>query len=286
MAVIYSQKTGTFMTKKGSLIIYIAMIIVGIFGLFLYIEPSKDKDDNAYASTPKKIEKLQVAVLQRDIPEKTILKRSDFIIKDVLPEEVDKKNYLNVTNELPINWAVNTSLPADSYILANNAVKPGSDEYLSMFLQAGNVLYPFKLDARDSYLLNNIKPGSGVDIYLSYSRKTGNDGRPEIVSPPHSIEDSRLKPILKNKRVLAIRTETAINSTAELILEMQDKDIKIIKGLEVGNAKLVLFPADTSVRGKEYDHIRKGITPYEKNWPESDDAIFGSSMSGVTELRG
>lgn len=286
MAVIYLHKTGTFMAKKGSLTIYIVMIIVGIFGLFLYIEPSKDKDDNAYASTPKKIEKVQVAVLQRDIPEKTILKRSDFIIKDVLPEEVDKNNYLNVTNELPINWAVNTSLPANSYILSNNVVKPGSDEYLSMFLQAGNVLYPFKLDAKDSYLLNNIKPGSGVDIYLSYSRKIGNDGRPEIVSPPHSIEDSRLKPILKSKRVLAIRTESVLNSTAELILEMQDKDIKILKGLEVGNAKLVLFPVDTSVRGKEYDHIRKGITPYEKNWPESEDAIFGSSMSGVTELRG
>ncbi|HGB3295336.1 TPA: hypothetical protein ACIVBI_004313, partial [Salmonella enterica subsp. enterica serovar 40:-:1,5] len=111
-------------------------------------------------------------------------------------------------------------------------------------------------------------------------------GRPEIVSPPHSIEDSRLKLILKNKRVLAIRTESPLNSTAELILEMQNKDIKIIKGLDVGNAKLVLFPADTSVRGKKYDHIRKGIPPYEKNWPESEEAIFGSSMSGVTELRG
>lgn len=269
------------MNKKGSLLIYITMIIVGIFGLFLYAEPSKDNNDNTNEYKEKPMQKAHVALLQRDIPEKAILKRSDFIVKELPVEEVDGQEYLNVSKELPVNWALKSALPMGSYIPAKSVVKPGSDEYLSMFLQAGHVLYPFQLDEKDNYLLNNIKSGDSVDIYLSYSRKLGSDSRPEIISPPHSIEDSRLKPILKNKRVLAIRKDISPNN--ELVLEMQDKDIKILKGLEASNAKLILFPANDNVENKA---VSDGITPYEKSWPVTEDAIFGSSMSGVTELRG
>lgn len=148
-----------------------------------------------------------------------------------------------------------------SYLQPTALVEPGSDDYIAMFIMPGNVLYPFELDASDNYLLTNLKPVASVDIYLSYGLRQDDNGSEDIISSAKSIRDTRLKPLMINRRVLAIRRvnpdekEKSQESRSQLLVELRDAEIKLLKGLE-GNARILLFPTarnpiDLRSRGSE-----------------------------------
>ncbi|MGK2888863.1 MAG: hypothetical protein ACSLEN_06295 [Candidatus Malihini olakiniferum] len=122
-------------------------------------------------------------------------------------------------------------------------VEPVSDKYIAMFIIPRNMLYPFKLETYDNYLLTNLKPVSGVDIYLYYSLSQDDNGKAGIVSLIKSILYTRLKPLMINKRVLAIRSikeNKKEENVSQLLVELRDTGIKFLKGLE-GKARILVF---------------------------------------------
>ncbi|KJG71918.1 hypothetical protein UA70_03205 [Raoultella planticola] len=179
-------------------------------------------------------------------------------------------------------------------------VAPGSDEYLTLFLRPGNILYTFELNKSDNYLLNNIKAGQGVDIYLSYRRIYPKHEDTLEVGAEQSREKNqlynRLKPLMGNKRVLAIRpAKTVVNNGvnvvekgSQLVVELQDHEVKMLKGLGGELANILLFPATTTPEGKS----TIALPSPEAAWPVSDDVIFNlppvpaKLTSEINELRG
>lgn len=284
--------------KRSALVVYIAMIIVGIIGLFFYLNQSKAPvSPQTKQQTPQ--ETIAVAVARRNLEANSVLQADDFQIKNVSVNVGSLDTQFNLSGHNPLHWALKSPVAADAYIPPSALVMPGSDDYLAMFLQPGNVLYTFTLEASDNYLLTNLKPGQGVDIFLSYSIKPGRDGVDEIVSPAHSIKDSRLKPLMTNKRVLAMRTAKTVAKNgvdapekgSQLITELTDNEVKILKGLE-GKTRILLFPAAQENTG-ENKSANGVLSGREAAWPVSDQPIFNepqsepiSEATKVNELRG
>ncbi|HHR1160307.1 TPA: hypothetical protein ACS3AQ_005038, partial [Raoultella ornithinolytica] len=152
----------------------------------------------------------------------------------------------------------------------------------------------------DNYLLNNIKAGQGVDIYLSYRRIYPKHEDTLEVGAEQSREKNqlynRLKPLMGNKRVLAIRpAKTVVNNGvnvvekgSQLVVELQDHEVKMLKGLGGELANILLFPATTTPEGKS----TIALPSPEAAWPVSDDVIFNlppvpaKFTSEINELRG
>lgn len=284
--------------KRSALVIYIVMIIVGIVGLFFYVNKSQSpKPLRVRQQENIRQETIAVAVARRDLEASSVLQSGDFQIKNVSVGAGSADVQFNITNTNPVNWALKSPVSANAYIPPASLIAPGSDEYMAMFLQPGNVLYTFELESSDNYLLTNLKPGQGVDIYLSYSLRTGVDGTNEIVSPAHSIHNSRLKPLMVNRRVLAIRLAQIMmkngiavsEAGSQLIVELQDNEVKMLKGLE-GKAKILLFP---TIQGVSVDKTETVVLPHtEASWPVSNDVIFNElrpaavATTEVNELRG
>lgn len=278
--------------KKSALIIYILMIVMGGVGILFYMK-------SAYTPTPatsemqanSSTETIIVAVAQHDLAANSILKKDDFQLKSisVSPDSTDMQFDLK-ENDLT-HWAVKSAVAKGSYLQPNALVEPGSDDYIAMFITPGNVLYPFELDTSDNYLLTNVKSGASVDIYLAYGLRQNDNGSEEIISPAKSIRDTRLKPLMVNRRVLAIRRvnmdekEKAQENRSQLLVELRDAEIKLLKGLE-GSARILLFPTvgspiDSRSRGSET------LSGKEATWPVSGAPLFDGPRSRPTnEWRG
>ncbi|WP_143508011.1 hypothetical protein [Raoultella ornithinolytica] len=107
---------------------------------------------------------------------------------------------------------------------------------------------------------------------------------------------NRLKPLMGNKRVLAIRpAKTVVNNGvnvvekgSQLVVELQDHEVKMLKGLGGELANILLFPATTTPEGKS----TIALPSPEAAWPVSDDVIFNlppvpaKLTSEINELRG
>jgi len=287
--------------KKGGLLVYVVMIVVGILGLFLYFNQSRTAVPLQASQPEKKPQQtISVAVAVRDLDARTVLRPEDFRIKTVMVEVGSSDARFNLVDNNLDNWALKSAVPANSWILPGLLMEPGSNEYLALFLQPGNILYTFELNKSDNYLLNNIKAGQGVDIYLSYRRIYPKHEDTLEVAADQSREKNqlynRLKPLMGNKRVLAIRpAKTVVNNGvsvvekgSQLVVELQDREVKMLKGLGGELANILLFPAATSPDGKSPITLP---TP-EEAWPVSDDIIFNlppvpaKLATEINELRG
>lgn len=287
--------------KKGGLLVYVVMIVVGILGLFLYSNQSRTAVPLQASQPEKKPQQtISVAVAVRDLDARTVLRPEDFRIKTVMVEVGSSDARFNLVDNNLDNWALKSAVPANSWILPGLLMEPGSNEYLALFLQPGNILYTFELNKSDNYLLNNIKAGQGVDIYLSYRRiYPKHEDTLEVVADQSREKNqlyNRLKPLMGNKRVLAIRpAKTVVNNGvsvvekgSQLVVELQDREVKMLKGLGGELANILLFPAATSPDGKSPITLP---TP-EEAWPVSDDIIFNlppvpaKLATEINELRG
>lgn len=283
--------------KKSALGIYVIMIVLGLVGIFVYATKSEQpaRQIESHKNIPQ--ETIAVAVATKDLKAESILQPDDFQIRNINVAVGSADKEFKITQPSLNNWAVNSSISSGAYISPKMLVEPGTDEYLSMFLQPGNVLYTFEISSSDNYLLRNVKPGQGIDVYMSYSLKQGEDGFNEIISPALKISESRLKPLFINKRVLAIRQAGVVNKNGVerieggslIIAELKDNEIKLLKSLE-GKAKMILFPSsqrpDLKTQG---DNLSK---QNEAPWPVINEPIFKFSESprplvkDVDELRG
>ncbi|QFG76599.1 hypothetical protein DMB90_08650 [Raoultella planticola] len=96
-------------------------------------------------------------------------------------------------------------------------------------------------------------------------------------SPGKNQLYNRLKPLMGNKRVLAIRpAKTVVNNGvsvvekgSQLVVELQDREVKMLKGLGGELANVLLFPAATSRRKSTI-----ALPSLEAAWPVSDDVIL------------
>jgi pilus assembly protein CpaB len=296
-----NAKWKTMNMKRGGLLVYVVMIVVGILGLFFYFNQSRPAAILQASQPEKKPQQtISVAVAIRDLDASTVLRAGDFQMKTVTVEVGSSDAQFNLAGKSLDNWALKSAVPANSWILPGLLAEPGSNEYLSLFLQPGNILYTFELNKADNYLLNNVKAGQGVDIYLSYRRIYPKHEDTLEVGADQSREKNqlynRLKPLMGNKRVLAIRpAKTVVNNGvsvvekgSQLVVELQDREVKMLKGLGGELANVLLFPAATSPEGKS----TIALPSLEAAWPVSDDVIFNlppvpaKLASEINELRG
>ena len=278
--------------KKSALVIYMLMILTGTVGILFYMKSENtpvSRQNETLGDYPR--ETISVAVAMHDLAANSILKKDDFQLKSlsVTPGSTDMQFNIN-ENDLT-HWAIRSAVAKGSYLQPTTMVEPGSDDYIAMFIIPGNVLYPFELETSDNYLLTNLKPGSGVDIYLSYSLGQDNNGKAAIVSPAESILDTRLKPLMINKRVLAIRSvngnkkEKNEENESQLLIELRDAEIKFLKGLE-GKARILVFPTIKGTTDSRTD-VNHALSDKEVAWPVSSVPLFDEPRSRPThEWRG
>lgn len=278
--------------KKSALIIYVLMILTGSIGILFYMKSAHTPTPGTSEMQAHSLtETIVVAVALHDLAANSILKKDDFQLRNisVSPESTDMQ--FNIKENDLIHWALKNAVAKGSYLQPTALVEPGSDDYIAMFIMPGNVLYPFELDASDNYLLTNLKSGASVDIYLSYGLRQDDNGSEEIISPARSIRDTRLKPLMINRRVLAIRRvdqnekEKAQESRSQLLVELRDAEIKLLKGLE-GNARILLFPTVRSPIDLR-SRASETLSGKEGTWPVSGDPLFDGPRSRPTnEWRG
>ncbi|TCT87798.1 pilus assembly protein CpaB [Gibbsiella quercinecans] len=287
--------------KRSGLIVYTVMIVVGILGLFFYFNQSHTVVPQQVSQPEIKPQQtISVAVAVRDLEATTVLRAEDFQIKTVAVDVGSTDSQFNLVGKTLDRWALKSAVPAGSWIMPTLLVEPGSNDYLSLFLKPGNILYTFELKKPDNYLLDNIKAGQGVDIYLSYRRVYPKQEETLEISAEQSreknLQHNRLKPLMGNKRVLAIRPAKTVNNNgvkvvekgSQLVVELQDREVKMLKGLGGDLANVLLFPTTASQDGQS----DIALPVMEAAWPVSNDMIFNAPaapetlVTKINELRG
>ncbi|HKS33712.1 MAG TPA: SAF domain-containing protein [Enterobacteriaceae bacterium] len=275
--------------KKNVLGIYIVMIVIGIVGLFFYINQSRVPAPSSAPQHAVPQETIAVAVARRDLQAGDVLQANDFQLKNMSVAQGSADLTFNFAAVNPLGYALKSAVQAESFIPPSTLVQPGSDDYLAMFIKPESVIYPFTLDDNDSYLLQNLVAGQGVDIYLSYSLDAESN---DVVSPANSIRDSRMKALMLDKRVLSVKPATTVKKNgveivergSQVVVELQHYEVKMLKELQDKNARIFLFPAVAKARAG--DAIKNSILPEkEAAWPIKEDEIF-TTVNEVGELRG
>lgn len=275
--------------KKNVLGIYIVMIVIGIVGLFFYINQSRVPAPSSVPQQAVPQETIAVAVARRDLKAGDVLQADDFQLKNMSVAQGSADLTLNLAAVNPLGYALKSAVQAESFIPPSALVQPGSDDYLAMFIKPESVIYPFTLDDNDSYLLQNLVAGQGVDIYLSYSLDAESN---DVVSPARSIRDSRMKALMLDKRVLSVKPATTVKKNgveivergSQVVVELQHYEVKMLQELQDKNARILLFPAVAKARAS--DAIKNSTLPEkEAAWPIKEDEIF-TTENEVGELRG
>lgn len=281
-------------------LISIVLILVGVFGIFmLYNTQSTETPPVVPPPSPTSTEPeirnvtISVAIAKEDLAEKTVLTAEDFQLGTIkVPEDSVERRIYDLKKPTSITgYAINAPIAKDAFIPISTLVEPGSMEYIALFKQPGTIIYTFNLQKNEQYLIDNLKSGNYVDIFLAYERNRLANGKNEYVSPPalkNSVSDVYLKPLMMHKRVLSMNKPHAninninnVNENIELVIELSDFDMKIMKAIE-DRSKLVLFPSLP-------DNLDIPITPLPEgvsSWPISDEAIFNLGINGIREIRG
>ena len=77
-----NAKWNTMNMKRGGLLVYVVMIVVGILGLFFYFNQSRTAAPLQASQPEKKPQQtISVAIATRDLDARTILRAGDFQIK-------------------------------------------------------------------------------------------------------------------------------------------------------------------------------------------------------------
>ena len=277
------------MKDKKLIVLYLAMIVVGLALLFTKSAPPpvEPKEERIVAEPPKKeepkTEVINVAVAKRDINKKTILTKDDYYFKSI-EVAVNKERPKFVTEAAKIDaYVVKNHIAKDTVIEENLIASPNSEDYVLLALKEGNYMFPFSIDPIDSYLLKNLKSGDLIDLYVFYGDETekgANIREDKLVSPSRDFVKNRLKPIIVGKKVLYFdRGEDELdknynkNNVAQVQLELSNREIKLLRTL-MTNSTIIMYP---STFKKNVEDGLRLLSDKEKNWPLSEKDIFSGT---------
>ncbi|MBJ3589767.1 hypothetical protein JGC56_01105 [Salmonella enterica subsp. enterica serovar Saintpaul] len=291
------------MSKKYSLIINIAMIVIGIIGMLLYFI-----SNNRKSVQPQQIQQIQqvevpqerisVAVAQKDLVGGTVLTSSDFKYESrtVAKDSDEIKNFK--INGSVNEWMVRDAIKAGSEIPVPLLIKPGTVEYIRMSAKPGQIVYGFSIKKADSYLFANLKVGGGVDIYLSYNlvHDKTDDGQVQTISSIETSQDiisnRRFKLLLKNKKILSIArasrslTEKVVTDEVNpmtnegyMLVELTSDEVRILKGLDGG--KFYIFPTTDGISQPEIKPENSVLIGAEGQWPIDNRNILFNEIKPI-----
>lgn len=277
------------MKDKKLIVLYLAMIVVGLALLFTKSAPPpvEPKEERIVAEPPKKeepkTEVINVAVAKRDINKKTILTKDDYYFKSI-EVAVNKERPKFVTEAAKIDaYVVKNHIAKDTVIEENLIASPNSEDYVLLALKEGNYMFPFSIDPIDSYLLKNLKSGDLIDLYVFYGDETekgANIREDKLVSPSRDFVKNRLKPIIVGKKVLyfdfgeeELDQKYKKNKAAQVQLELSNPEIKLLRTL-MTNSTIIMYP---STFKKNVEDGLRLLSDKEKNWPLSEKDIFSGT---------
>nr|WP_318384053.1 SAF domain-containing protein [uncultured Enterobacter sp.] len=287
------------MSKKSTLLINIAMVIIGIIGMLLYfVKDSASKKVPQVISAPAvPTETITVVVASRDLAKGTRLTAGDFKLKSLsVPEGSNDKKTFAVSVASLEGWMISSEIAADAYVPRVALIEPGSDEYIKMSATPGSIVYGFSISDNDSYLFTNAHAGGGIDIYLSYNieKKAGHDAQKSTIPTSQEksgasnrekdISNTHFKLLMKDKKILALRKnempvkmkdENPMAVDGYLLVELTPAEVKTLKGLE--GSKIYLFPASGDTAASDLTH--SVLAGNEGQWPIDNRAIL--DINGV-----
>ena len=282
------------MKDKKLIVLYLAMIVVGLALLFTKSAPPpvEQKEERIVAEPPKKEESkteiINVAVAKHDISKKTILTKDDYYFKSI-EVAINKERPKFITETARIDaYVVKNNIAKDTVIEESLIASPNSEDYILLALKEGNFMFPFAIDPIDSYLMKNLKSGDLIDLYLFYGDETQiNDRETKLVSPSRDFAKNRLKPIIVGKKVLYFDVgEEDLdkgynkNKTAQVQLELSNQEIKVLRSL-MTNSTIIMYP---STFKKNVENGLRLLSDKEKNWPLSEKDIFSGTR--INTLKG
>ena len=282
------------MKDKKLIVLYLAMIVVGLALLFTKSAPPpvEQKEERIVAEPPKKEESkteiINVAVAKHDISKKTILTKDDYYFKSI-EVAINKERPKFITETARIDaYVVKNNIAKDTVIEESLIASPNSEDYILLALKEGNFMFPFAIDPIDSYLMKNLKSGDLIDLYLFYGDETErNDRESKLVSPSRDFAKNRLKPIIVGKKVLYfdvgeedLDKSYNKNKTAQVQLELSNQEIKVLRSL-MTNSTIIMYP---STFKKNVENGLRLLSDKEKNWPLSEKDIFSGTR--INTLKG
>ena len=284
------------MKDKKLIVLYLAMIIVGLALLFTKSAPPpvEQKAEPIVVEPPKKEEPkteiINVAVAKRDISKKTILTKDDYYFKSIeVAINRERPNFITEPARLDAYVAKN-HIAKDTVIEESLVASPNSEDYILLALKEGNYMFPFNLDPIDSYLMKNLKSGDLIDLYVFYGDETersANSKEEKLVSPSRDFVKNRLKPIIVGKKVLyfdfgeeELDQKYKKNKAAQVQLELSNPEIKLLRTL-MTNSTIIMYP---STFKKNVEDGLRLLSDKEKNWPLSEKDIFSGTR--INTLKG
>lgn len=282
------------MKDKKLIVLYLAMIVVGLALLFTKSAPPpvEQKEERIVTEPPKKEESkteiINVAVAKHDISKKTILTKDDYYFKSI-EVAINKERPKFITETARIDaYVVKNNIAKDTVIEESLIASPNSEDYILLALKEGNFMFPFAIDPIDSYLMKNLKSGDLIDLYLFYGDETQiNDRETKLVSPSRDFAKNRLKPIIVGKKVLYfdvgeedLDKSYNKNKTAQVQLELSNQEIKVLRSL-MTNSTIIMYP---STFKKNVENGLRLLSDKEKNWPLSEKDIFSGTR--INTLKG
>lgn len=276
------------MKDKKLIVLYLAMIVVGLALLFTKsAPPAVTPDDSAVVVEPPKMEEpktevINVAVAKHNIDKKTILTKDDYYFKSIeVAINKERPNFITSASEIDAH-VVKNHIAKDTVIEESLIASPNSEDYLMLALKDGNYMFPITIDPLDSYLIKNLKGGDLVDLYVFYgdeTEKAANVREDKLVSPSRDFVKNRLKPIIVGKKVLFFDVEKEMdksynkNNVAQVQLELSNKEIKLLRTL-MTNSTIIMYP---STFKKNVEDGLRLLSDKEKNWPLSEKDIFSGT---------
>ena len=282
------------MKDKKLIVLYLAMIVVGLALLFTKSAPPTTPDDSAVVVEPPKMEEpktevINVAVAKHDINKKTILTKDDYYFKSIeVAVNKERPNFVTSASEIDAH-VVKNHIAKDTVIEESLIASPNSEDYLMLALKDGNYMFPITIDPLDSYLIKNLKGGDLVDLYVFYgdeTEKAANIREDKLVSPSRDFVKNRLKPIIVGKKVLFFDVDKEMdksynkNNVAQVQLELSNKEIKLLRTL-MTNSTIIMYPS--TFKKNVGDGLRL-LSDKEKNWPLSEKDIFSGTR--INTLKG
>ena len=277
------------MKDKKLIVLYLAMIVVGLALLFTKSDPQpvQPPPERIVEEAPKKEEPkteiINVAVAKHDINKKTILTKDDYYFKSI-EVAINKERPKFITKTTGIDsYVVKNHIAKDTVIEESHIASPNSEDYILLALKEGNYMFPFNIDPIDSYLIRNLKSGDLIDLYVFYGDETekgANIREDKLVSPSRDFVKNRLKPIIVGKKVLyfdfgedELDKNYNKNKAAQVQLELSNREIKLLRTL-MTNSTIIMYP---STFKKNVEDGLRLLSDKEKNWPLSEKDIFSGT---------
>ncbi|HID7510777.1 TPA: hypothetical protein ACXHW4_004699 [Enterobacter hormaechei] len=279
--------------KKHLVVIYIAMICVGIVGVIYYLQFNQNSSTSQKNTNTTVVRMTTVTVAQalRDLDRLSVLSRNDYILKNITVPEHDKLVSFDVRNIGLTNQALRNAVKSNDFIPPSSLIEAGSDEYLSFMMKPGHVIYPVTLQPSDYYLLRNVREGNAVDIYIAFTVGVNREGQQDLSSPTKNLKDNKLRALIYNKPVLSVRTEKVKNDNGleeerhVMLVDLSDKDLKVLKNIE-GKVRIAIFPSSTSMRPVVKGAQIYNDMPDNTDIPVLEDGPTAGLSFDVNELRG